>query len=133
MKFEAEALTFSYPKGSPVFRDISIKAEAGEILSVLGPNGAGKTTLLRCLLGFLKPEGGRVLIDGQGSGEIPAKEFWKRAAYVPQGRAQAFPYTVDPYAAFQKSHTPSLPAALRTALSAGGSDTRFSPVPAVYC
>ena len=95
MRFEAEALTFSYPKGSPVFRDISIKAEAGEILSVLGPNGAGKTTLLRCLLGFLKPEGGRVLIDGQDSGEIPAKEFWKRAAYVPQGRAQAFPYTVE--------------------------------------
>ncbi len=44
---------------------VSISIEEGEFVSVIGPNGAGKTTLINVLTGFLKPDHGRVLFDGQ--------------------------------------------------------------------
>ena len=39
-------------------------AEAGRIYCLVGPNGAGKTNTLRIVVGLLKPDAGRVLIDG---------------------------------------------------------------------
>jgi branched-chain amino acid transport system ATP-binding protein len=44
---------------------ISFDVGAGEVVSVVGPNGAGKTTLFNLITGVLKPDGGRVLLDGQ--------------------------------------------------------------------
>lgn len=44
--------------------DISFTLTAGRTLVVFGPNGAGKTTLLRVLAGLIKPQGGRVHLDG---------------------------------------------------------------------
>jgi ABC-2 type transport system ATP-binding protein len=58
-------LTKTYRAGSVRALDgVSLDAEPGEILGIIGPNGAGKTTLLGCLLGFLRPNGGQVTIDG---------------------------------------------------------------------
>ena len=45
-------------------REVSLDVLAGEIVGLVGPNGAGKTTLFRCIVGALKPTGGRVLLDG---------------------------------------------------------------------
>ncbi len=50
--------------GRSVLRDLSFRAESGQILAVVGRNGVGKTTLLRALAGLQKYEG-NVLIDGQ--------------------------------------------------------------------
>jgi branched-chain amino acid transport system ATP-binding protein len=44
--------------------DVSIQIQPGEIVGLLGPNGAGKTTLFNAISGFIKPESGRVLLDG---------------------------------------------------------------------
>ena len=44
--------------------DVSFQARDGEITGLLGPNGAGKTTTLRMLYTLMKPEAGRVLVDG---------------------------------------------------------------------
>src|SRR5208337_4751700 len=45
-------------------RDVSFKAERGQILGFLGPNGAGKTTTMRIITGFMPATSGTVLVDG---------------------------------------------------------------------
>ncbi|HHS97378.1 MAG TPA: ABC transporter ATP-binding protein [Chloroflexi bacterium] len=44
---------------------ISMTVEPGTIHGLLGENGAGKTTLMKCLSGYLRPDGGQILIDGR--------------------------------------------------------------------
>ena len=47
-----------------VLREVSFSVVPGEFLSILGPSGCGKTTLLRILIGLLRPDSGRILLDG---------------------------------------------------------------------
>jgi simple sugar transport system ATP-binding protein len=46
-------------------RDVSMHLQRGEVLGLIGDNGAGKSTLIKILTGYLKPDAGRILIDGQ--------------------------------------------------------------------
>jgi branched-chain amino acid transport system ATP-binding protein len=50
---------------STIVRDLDLRLQAGELLSILGPNGAGKTTLMLTLAGLLPRLGGDVLVDGR--------------------------------------------------------------------
>ena len=61
---ELEGVTFSYVRGVPILRDVSLKIERGELLFVIGPNGGGKSTLLKIFVGALKPEKGVVRLFG---------------------------------------------------------------------
>lgn len=54
---------------------VSLAVAKGEFLALLGPNGAGKTTLIKMLLGFIRPDSGRVFING-----MPASEPQSRTA-----------------------------------------------------
>lgn len=58
-----ENLSVSYGKVEAI-RNVSLKVEAGEIVTVIGPNGAGKTTLLMTIIGLL-PCRGRILFNGE--------------------------------------------------------------------
>jgi phospholipid/cholesterol/gamma-HCH transport system ATP-binding protein len=49
----------------PVLEDVSFSVEKGETIAIVGESGTGKSTILRLLLRLLKPEQGRVIIDGQ--------------------------------------------------------------------
>ena len=49
----------------------SVEVRAGERVGLIGPNGAGKTTLFNCLLGILRPDAGRVRLNGVDVGEWP--------------------------------------------------------------
>ena len=95
MKLEIRDGCFSYRKDRPILKGISIDVGRGEVLSVLGPNGVGKTTLMKCLLGCQRWDSGEVLIDGKNRNAMSSREFWRRAAYVPQARNQTFSYTVE--------------------------------------
>ncbi|MFV2051648.1 ABC transporter ATP-binding protein [Aliiroseovarius sp. YM-037] len=66
---------------------ISLEARPGEILCLVGRNGAGKTTTLKAIMGLLPAQSGRITLDGEDIGTLPAHEVpRKRIGYVPQGR-----------------------------------------------
>jgi lipopolysaccharide export system ATP-binding protein len=59
-----------------VVNEVSIKVEKGEIVGLLGPNGAGKTTTFHMMIGLIKPDGGKVFLDGNDITKMP---MYKRA------------------------------------------------------
>jgi ABC-type branched-subunit amino acid transport system ATPase component len=81
---EAKNLTSGYGE-TVILRDISIKLEEKEIVSIIGPNGAGKSTLLKTIFGILRPRHGAVrLRDEEITGLSPDKIVRKGMSYVPQ-------------------------------------------------
>ena len=57
--------------GKNVVRDLSLGMDQGELLCILGPSGCGKTTTLNMIGGFLTPDGGSILLDGQDLTRLP--------------------------------------------------------------
>ena len=55
----------SYYDKSHVLEGVSLKVEAGELVTLLGRNGAGKTTTLRSILGIVRPRQGQISFNGQ--------------------------------------------------------------------
>jgi iron complex transport system ATP-binding protein len=91
---EAREVSFAYRKGEPVLRGVSMVGRAGRLLCLLGPNGGGKTTLLRCLLGWLRPAAGAVLLDGRDARDFSPRQLARLVAYVPQMPQSAFAFSV---------------------------------------
>ncbi len=87
---EVEHLTVSY-HSKPALLDISVNIDRDQLIGVIGPNGAGKSTLIKAILGFVKPDIGKVLINGK-----IAQKAKGEVAYVPQRGAVDwdFPVTV---------------------------------------
>ncbi len=81
---ELEDVTLTYPtKRVPAVRNVSIQIKHGQVVSLVGPSGAGKTTMIDIILGVLKPDSGRVKI--QGDDPLKAIQLWPGAiGYVPQ-------------------------------------------------
>jgi len=65
-------------KKRKVVNDVSIQMEQGEIVGLLGPNGAGKTTTFYMIIGFIKPETGRILLDHEDITQFPMYERARR-------------------------------------------------------
>lgn len=57
---ELGQVQFSYQEGHPLFKNLNLCLDAGEILGIIGPNGSGKTTFLKIILGLLHPQQGEV-------------------------------------------------------------------------
>jgi lipopolysaccharide export system ATP-binding protein len=66
----AEKLQKTY-KGRKVVSGVSVEINPGEIVALLGPNGAGKTTSFYMMVGLVKPDGGRVLLDDKDITRLP--------------------------------------------------------------
>jgi len=76
-------LTFSYDDFSkPVFQNLSLQINSGEVTAIVGPSGAGKTTLIDLILGIYKPNKGEVYISSHSQKINP--ESVVNFAYVPQ-------------------------------------------------
>jgi lipopolysaccharide export system ATP-binding protein len=61
-------------KGRRVVNQVSVKVEQGEIVGLLGPNGAGKTTTFYLITGLIRPDGGKVRLDGRDLTRAPMYE-----------------------------------------------------------
>ncbi len=60
-----DEIEFSYPNNTFALRNISLKVNKGELISIMGQNGAGKTTLIRTLNGLIRPSTGSIYIKGE--------------------------------------------------------------------
>jgi iron complex transport system ATP-binding protein len=78
-----EHLTAAYDR-TLVLRDVSLVAQAGQVLGLIGPNGAGKSTLLRAISGALAPAEGGVRLGDLDLRRISAAERARHVAVVPQ-------------------------------------------------
>jgi len=87
---EAQDLTRRYGQVTAVDR-LSLKVAEGELVVLLGGSGSGKTTTLKMVNRLIEPTSGRVLIDGDDAGAIPAHELRRRIGYVFQ-RVGLFPH-----------------------------------------
>ncbi|HEY1237404.1 MAG TPA: ABC transporter ATP-binding protein [Solirubrobacterales bacterium] len=73
--------------GRSVVREVSLRVAAGEVTALLGANGAGKSSLVLAVGGVLRPEAGRVRLNGDDlSGRRPEKIRAAGVAVVPEGR-----------------------------------------------
>ena len=81
---EVVSIAKSYDKRA-VLTDISLSVAKGEVLGLLGPNGAGKTTCFYSIMGLVRPDSGRILMDGVDVTRLP---MYRRAilglGYLPQ-------------------------------------------------
>jgi len=88
------AINASYSLSGRLILDrISIEVRPGRLLVVLGPNGAGKSTLLRVLAGELRPQLGRVELDGRRLGSWDARALAQRRAVMMQREHLPFSLT----------------------------------------
>jgi Cu-processing system ATP-binding protein len=71
--------------GVDALDDVSVQLDAGQVTMLVGPNGAGKSTFMKVLLGLVRPDQGRVEVDGQ---KTPIHNAWKaRIGYLPEAVA----------------------------------------------
>lgn len=63
--FEANHLSFAYPGGKPVLKDVSFKIHKGETIALVGVNGCGKSTLLKIMMGLYRVEPGMLKFQGR--------------------------------------------------------------------
>ena len=79
-----EDVNFSYDKGNPVLAGVSFEAPAGSVTALVGSSGSGKTTIAGLAASFLKPNSGRVLIDGQDLSTVTLDSYRSRLGVVLQ-------------------------------------------------
>lgn len=60
---ELENIQFSYVKGNPIIKDLSLKAPKGSLVAIVGPTGAGKTTIINLLMRFYDANSGTISLD----------------------------------------------------------------------
>lgn len=83
-RLECIALSKFYGKNH-VVKDVTFSMSGGEITGLLGPNGAGKTTSFYMIVGFIKANGGKILLNGEEITHLAMHERSKRGlAYLPQ-------------------------------------------------
>ena len=84
MALAAEDLVKSYGKRR-VVDGVTIRVEPGEIVGLLGPNGAGKTTTFYSIVGFVRPDGGKISLDGEDITRLPMYQRARKGiGYLPQ-------------------------------------------------
>ncbi|GAA2460661.1 ABC transporter ATP-binding protein [Streptomyces mauvecolor] len=82
-RLSAESVTLGYDQ-RVIAEDLSVEIPDNSFTVIVGPNACGKSTLLRALSRMLKPDRGRVLLDGQSIHSLPAKKVARTLGLLPQ-------------------------------------------------
>jgi ATP-binding cassette subfamily B multidrug efflux pump len=79
-----EHVNFGYRPDTPVIKDMSLAADAGEIVALVGPTGAGKTTIINLLTRFYDIDSGCITIDGQDIRQVRKADLRRQLGLVLQ-------------------------------------------------
>lgn len=88
-----EGISLSYGCAK-ILDGVSLAIRKGSVVTLVGPNGCGKTTLLKIINRLLKPDSGRVFVDGSDISKMSTHRLARIMGYVPQGHRTSFPFTV---------------------------------------
>lgn len=84
-EIDFRAVTFTYPgKEEPAVTDFSLKVPKGTCVAFVGESGSGKSTLMQLTIGFLRPQLGRIYLDGKSMADIDMRSWRRHVAMVPQ-------------------------------------------------
>jgi ATP-binding cassette subfamily B protein len=83
-RFELRDVSYIYDDGNAGLSKVNLTVQPGETIAFVGPSGAGKSTLLNLLLGFIRPTGGQILLDGVDMDQIDLRSYRAFLSVVPQ-------------------------------------------------
>jgi len=91
-RLDVEGVSVAYANGHLALHDTSFQLQGGTICALVGVNGSGKSTLFKSIMGFVKPEAGKVKIN-----ELPIRDVLKQhlVAYVPQAEEVDWQFPVS--------------------------------------
>lgn len=101
-----ENVHFSHTPTQPLFQNLTLRIEPGQVVALVGASGAGKSTLFSLLLRFNIPQEGRILLDGKDLRHVRAAELRRQMALAPQD-ALLFSGTVAETIDFGRGHSPA--------------------------
>ena len=82
---EVRNLYVGYYRDLNILQDLTLAARPRQITAILGANGVGKSTVLKAIYGFLRPNDGEILLDGESILRVPPhRRILKGLAYIPQ-------------------------------------------------
>jgi len=80
-----DRVNFSYPgTKSSAIREFNLRVTAGETIALVGASGAGKSTILNLVIGFIRPTGGQILLDGHNMEALDLRSYRRFLSVVPQ-------------------------------------------------
>lgn len=82
--FDFKDVSFHYDDSKEILYKFNLSVKSGETVALVGESGAGKTTILNLLIGFMKPVGGHIYLDGNDLEDINLRSYRDFVAVVPQ-------------------------------------------------
>jgi len=76
-----------------VLGNVNLHLKKGEVITLLGPNGCGKTTLLKIINGLLRPDSGKIYVDGRDVSRMGQTDIARLIGHVSQSQRSSFPFT----------------------------------------
>lgn len=107
--FEIKELSFSYGNNK-VINGLNLKIKEGKITTLIGANGCGKSTLFNLMTKNIKPDNGKIFLDGQNIEQMKLKDFARKTAIVHQYNTAPPDITVEKLVEFGRTpyHTMGL-------------------------
>ena len=90
MEVEFKDVCFGYSKDKLILHDINLKLDRPGLVCIIGPNGVGKSMLVKCINRLLKPDSGKVLLNGKDLEEYSSLEIARAISYVPPSTNDVF-------------------------------------------
>jgi ATP-binding cassette subfamily B protein len=82
-RIELKNVSFGY-EDNQVINDLSLTIDPGTSIALVGESGSGKSTIIKLLIGLIKPDGGKVLVDGVDLGKVSLNSYYDYVSYVSQ-------------------------------------------------